>query len=321
MLDLHRLWLLREFAQRGTIHAVATALGYSPSAVSQQLTKLQSEVGVPLLERSGRRLHLTPQAQILVGHTDAVLSRLEQAEAEIAASGPLLTGMLRVAAFQSVALALVPATLALLAQRHPGMRIEIAVREPIQAIPGLEARDFDVIVDEHYPGEPRAHDDRFDREELLSDPVSLVVPRSWEQADDIHGLADRPWTMEPPGTSAHTWTMAYCRDLGFEPALRFPFGDLPLRLRFIETGHAVSLLPDLAGARNTRNTRTLPLPGEPARRISTLSRAAAKDHPLILAFRAALHEVANCPSVRPPTTPSTNAEPAGGQRRRADTLG
>lgn len=312
MLNLHRLWLLRELSQRGTIDAVATALGYSPSAVSQQLSKLQREVDTPLLERRGRRLHLTPQAQTLVEHTDAVLLRLEQAESEIAASSQLLTGTVRVATFQSAALALVPPTMALLAQRHPGMKVEIAVREPAQSIPGLEDRDFDVIIDEHYPGESRPHDDRFDREELLTDPMLLVVPRSWEQADDIRGLADRPWTLEPVGTPAHAWAMAYCRGLGFEPILRFPFDDLALRLRFVETGHAVALLPDLAGGRRLRNARTMPLAGEPARLISTLSRAAAKDHPLILAFRAALHEVANCPSVRPATTPAAEALPAGG---------
>lgn len=270
-------------------------------------------VDLPLgLEGDSYDRHLTPQAQTLVDHADAVLLRLEQAESEIAASARLLVGMLRVAAFQSAALALVPATLALLAQRHPSMQVEIAVREPAQSIPGLEDRGFDVILDEHYPGESRPHDDRFDREELVTDPLLLVVPRSWEEGEDIRRLAGRPWTLEPVGTPAHAWAMAYCRGLGFEPILRFPFDDLALRLRFVETGHAVALLPDLAGVRRLRNARTVPLAGEPARLISTLSRAAAKDHPLILAFRAALHEVANYPSVRPATTPEVKARPKGG---------
>lgn len=109
--------------------------------------------------------------------------------------------------------------------------------------------------------------------------MSLVVPRDWEQADDIRRLADHPFTLEPAGTSAHTLATAYCRGLGCEPVLRFPFDDLPLRLRLVETGHAVALLPDVSGGRHPRNARVLPLPGEPARLISTLSRAATKDNP------------------------------------------
>ncbi|MGH1554350.1 LysR family transcriptional regulator [Streptomyces sp. L7] len=97
MFDLHRLRLLRELKHRGTLAAVAAALSYSPSAVSQQLSQLESEVGVPLLVPVGRRVRLTPQAEILVEHTEAVLKRLEEAEADIATSLTDLTGTLRIA--------------------------------------------------------------------------------------------------------------------------------------------------------------------------------------------------------------------------------
>ncbi|GAA1303059.1 LysR family transcriptional regulator [Planotetraspora silvatica] len=109
MFDLHRLRLLRELKHRGTLAAVAAALSYSPSSVSQQLSLLESEAGVPLLEPVGRRVRLTPQAEILVAHTEAVLERLERAQADIATSLTELTGTLRVASFQTAALALLPA--------------------------------------------------------------------------------------------------------------------------------------------------------------------------------------------------------------------
>lgn len=292
MLDMHRLRLLRELSLRGTVQAVAAALGYSPSAVSQQLSKLQREVGAPLLERDGRRVRLTPQARILVDHTEAVLARLEQAEAEVAASTRQVAGRLHVATFQSVGLALIPAVLALLEVRHPGLQVEVSVQEPVQAIPGLLSRDFDVVFDEEYPGGPRPPDDRLERQLLLREKLLLVVPRSWGSPHDLDELMRRPWVTEPPGTAAHDWIMAYCWHLGFEPEVRFSFNDVPLRLRFVETSHAVAPLPDLAIGHLLPYAHVLALPGDPAREISTLVRASRVKHPAVMAFRDALSEVA-----------------------------
>jgi DNA-binding transcriptional LysR family regulator len=85
MLDLRRLRLLSELARRGTIAEVARVVGYTPSAISQSLLRLEREAGVPLLERDGRRVRLTPAARGLVARTDRVLAELDAAEAELAA--------------------------------------------------------------------------------------------------------------------------------------------------------------------------------------------------------------------------------------------
>src|SRR4051812_40166847 len=111
MLDVQRLRLLRELERRGTLAEVARALSYSPSAISQQLSQLEAETGVRLLERVGRGVRLTEQARVLTAHTDVILERLELAEADLAASLDDVAGTLRVASFQTVLLALVPATL------------------------------------------------------------------------------------------------------------------------------------------------------------------------------------------------------------------
>src|SRR3984957_5820402 len=83
MLDVYRLRLLRELERRGTLAAVARALSYSPSAISQQLSQLEAETGVTLLEPVGRGVRLTPLARVLVAHTEVILERLEEAEAEL----------------------------------------------------------------------------------------------------------------------------------------------------------------------------------------------------------------------------------------------
>ncbi|MCX4903531.1 LysR family transcriptional regulator [Streptomyces sp. NBC_00878] len=297
MFDLHRLRLLRELKHRGTLAAVAAALSYSPSSVSQQLSQLESEVGVRLLEPVGRRVRLTPQAEILVAHTEAVLERLERAEADIAASLTDLTGTLRIAAFQTAALALLPNALSLLRDIHPGLRVHVTHAEPETALPALQARDFDLVIAEEYPDNPNPRPAELEQEDLLDDPMRLAPARETDDADGpgavLRSLADRPWVMEPEGTAARHWAMTLCRNAGFEPDVRFESTDLLLHLRLVEQGHAAALLPDLVwiGRPPTVALRQLPQ-GQRARRIFTAVRRGRSRHPGIQACRHALRQAA-----------------------------
>src|SRR6478609_12184915 len=108
MLDVRRLRLLRELSLRGTIVAVAEAMTFTPSAVSQQLAALEREAGVRLLERTGRRVTLTPAGVALVRHAEAVLERLEQAAAELAGAARGPAGPLRIGTFPSATRAIMP---------------------------------------------------------------------------------------------------------------------------------------------------------------------------------------------------------------------
>src|SRR5215218_9313218 len=129
MLDLHRLRLLRELHERGTIAAVAEALRFTPSAVSQQLAVLEREAGVPLLEKAGRGVRLTDPALVLVGHADALLERAAVAEAELAAASGTVAGRARVASFQSVALRIALPAMRRLASDAPALRCELVEAE------------------------------------------------------------------------------------------------------------------------------------------------------------------------------------------------
>src|SRR3954453_20101534 len=104
MLDLRRLRLLRELNERGTIAAVADALRFTPSAVSQQLAILERESGVPLLGRAGRGVRLTDAALVLAGHAEALLERAALAEADLAAAAGTVAGRARIAGFESVSI-------------------------------------------------------------------------------------------------------------------------------------------------------------------------------------------------------------------------
>ncbi|MFJ9704975.1 LysR family transcriptional regulator [Streptomyces sp. NPDC101234] len=287
MFDLHRLRLLRELKHRGTLAAVAAALSYAPSSVSQQLSQLEAEVGVPLLEPVGRRVRLTEQAEILVAHTEAVLERLERAEADIETSLTDLTGTLRVASFQTAALVLVPAALRLLREAHPHLRVHVTHMEPEKSLPALQARDFDLVLAEEYPGNPHRRPAELEQQDLLDDPLHLALPPSaGGPRTELRQLAGHPWVMEPEGTPARHWSMGVCRDAGFEPDVRFETTDLLLHLRLVEEGLAAAFLPDLVrdGQRVTAELRQLPA----GRRVFTAVRRGRGGHPAVVACRDAL---------------------------------
>lgn len=297
MFDLHRLRLLRELKYRGTIAAVAAALNYSPSTISQQLSLLETEVGVKLLEPIGRRVRLTPQAEILVAHTDIVLGQLERAEAEIAHSLQELTGTVRIAAFQTVLFALLPAALAELGATHPRLRVELFQAEPEVALPKMLAHDYDLVVAEEYPGHPLPRPADVEYQELCLDRLYFALPPSDHETSlaEIWALvAERPWVAEPPGTASREWIRELCRSAGFEPDVRYATDDLLFHRRLVEYGHAVAVLPELLFRHfdDPTDAVLLDIPGGPfARRIVTACRKNNAGHPAIQACQTTLANV------------------------------
>jgi len=287
MLDLRRLRLLRELARRGTITAVAEALSYSPSAVSQQLAALEKEAGVRLLEPAGRRVRLTPQGDLLVAHTQVLLEEMERAEAELAQSLNETVGTLRVAAFQTAVLALLPHALSQLARQHPSLRVEVTELEPEVALPALAAGEFDLVLGEEYPGQPLPRPRETERHDLLTDELRLITPAGWGERS-LTSLASRPFVLEPVGTTAREWATAACRQAGFEPDVRYTSTDLQIHLRLAESGLAAALLPDLSGAGDRQDVLTHRLQGRPRRQIFSTVRRGAARHPKVQAFTTAL---------------------------------
>src|SRR6516165_4461603 len=144
MLDVRRLRVLHAVSAYGSVTAAAAALGYSAPAISQQLAALEREVGMRLTERAGRGLELTPAAMILVGHTDALLARLDAAESDLAALRDQIAGRVTLAAFPSAAASFVPAAWASLAGSAPQVRLDLNEMEPEEALPAVLRGQTDV---------------------------------------------------------------------------------------------------------------------------------------------------------------------------------
>jgi DNA-binding transcriptional LysR family regulator len=298
MLDLRRLRLLRELHERGTVAAVADALQYTPSAVSQQLAMLERETGVTLLERAGRGVRLTDAAITLVGHADALLERAALAEADLAAAAGMVTGRVRVAGFQSVMLNLAIPALEALARDAPRLRCELVEAEPEPAIPALALGDVDLVLADEWLHQPRHLPPSLQRHELLSDAVNVVLParhpllRRHRGAVPLAGLADEPWASGQPALGWQEMTQRICRELGgFDPDIRFRANDATVSLALVARGLAVALLPDLPLPQRPRGLAVRPIAeGEVTRAIFAVTRAADAARPSTQALLAAIRD-------------------------------
>ncbi|MCI9886868.1 LysR family transcriptional regulator [Micrococcales bacterium 31B] len=296
MLDLHRLRLLRDLSQLGTISSVAASLGYTASAVSQHLATLEKEVGIKLLEPHGRRVRLTPQGEILVRHAEGILASVEAAEAELQSSQDEVVGTFRLACFQSAAMALVPDAVKFLHDRHPRLRLEFAAIECLEALEAVQSREFDIVIVEDLPGGamPRPAGLQFSR--IMQD--ELVIAVGPLEADDptdravsavsavstvsTERLAAARWVLEPEGTLSRASTIDLCRDLGFEPDAPFESTDMMMHMRLFATGQAVGILPRLALMHSQVPLRVASFPGGPLMRtIYAATRAGSLLHPAI----------------------------------------
>jgi DNA-binding transcriptional LysR family regulator len=292
MFELRRLRLLHELALRGTLAAVAEALSYSPSTISQQLAQLEKEAGVALLAPEGRRVRLTEHGRILAAHAARALDLDEQARGELESlrrADSRGLAPVRMAVMQTAALAIVPAALALLAERAPHLRAELVELPPEQGLFELTARGVDLVIAEQYPGHTRAHADGLERETLGTDPIRLAVA-SGDPARALDDLRDRPWVMEPAGTAARLWAVQQCRAAGFEPDVRYELADLAAHARLVAAGQAVAVLPDLLWDGAPAPLSLLDLPGRPAREIFTAQRTASRARAGILEVRRALRD-------------------------------
>jgi len=251
MIDLRRLRVLREVHVRGTLHAAAQALDYTPSAVSQQLATLEREVGTPLLERVGRNVRLTEAGRVLVRHADALLEGADAAASEVAAvAAGRLAGPVRVAAFQSAFLRIVAPAVRRRAERHPAIRVEATEAEVEQAVPELRLHQLDVLVGDEYEAQPRALHPGLQREVALRERIRIVLPADHALASAerirLADLAGLPWAVCQPGTGHHEMHLRACRQIGgFEPDVRYTSDDFLILLEMVRTTGAGALLPDL----------------------------------------------------------------------------
>ena len=301
MLDVRRLRVLHAVSAYGSVTAAAAALGYSAPAVSQQLAALEREVGMRLTERAGRGVELTPAAHILVGHTDALLARLDAAEADLAALRDQIAGRVTLAAFPSAAAGLVPAAWAALAGSAPQVRLDLTEMEPEESLPAVLRGETDVAVAHEYDLLPRPLDPLFERRELLDDPVVLAIPADYPADGPVPlaELAGQPFLAPRQATSCAEMIQRACARAGFVPRVVARASDFQVLLSLVAAGAGVTLVPRLAARWLPPRVRLVP-PADPVtRRVFTVSRRGGDRKPAVRVVLDALSDAAGPAAATP----------------------
>lgn len=287
MLDLHRLRLLRELAYRDTIAAVAQAMNYTPSAVSQQLSILEREAGVPLLERTGRRVRLTAAAHALVDHAEQVLAGLESAEASLAAAREGLSGTLRLGAFPSAARTLLPGVLVALGRDHPNLRLTLEEYDPALAAEAVRTGTLDAALTHDYDLVPVPRHPALESTVVLTEAMLLASRTPPADPDDpVGSFRDGDWIMGRAGSLCGLAARRICEAAGFQARIRHHTDDFPTALELVAAGQGQTILPGLGVRNPPRRVVFSPLPVQA--RVAVTHRRGGGTHPAIVAFRAAV---------------------------------
>ncbi len=292
MLSAARLGILREVAYRGSISRAAEALSYTQSAVSQQISALEAEAGLALLERHPRGVSLTAAGQTLVGHADGILARLDAAEAALQSIAGLRGGRLRMASFPTAGATLMPLAIATFRERYPDVELTLAEGEPEEIVPRLRAGELDLALLFEF-GERVAQQADTTRTELLEDPLHLALARGHPLAERkrvrLEDLAQESWVQTSLASPCAREVVRACHAAGYEPQVSFESDDYQTVQGLVAAGVGVALIPRLALSvvREDIVIRSLsPLP--PARRVLAATPAGARLVPAAPAMLVAL---------------------------------
>lgn len=279
MLDVHRLRVFRAVVASGSVHAAATNLGYTASAVSQHVTALQRETGLVLMTRNGRGVEPTSAGRALAAEIDGVLSRLNGVESFVADLREGRAGTLSVAYFASIGAAWMPSVVRELLRDFPGIRLDLSLRDDL-ALPD-ERVDVQIAVAPRdvrpSPGLRAVH--------LLDEPYVAVLPRSHplaaEPAVDLSHLAGDRWV---DNDFAHGWCrqnlIDACRAAGFSPPFHVEAHDYRTAVAFVDAGIGITVLPRIGAADLPPGAVAVPVRNPtPERSIHALVQTAVFDTP------------------------------------------
>ncbi|OBF33375.1 LysR family transcriptional regulator [Mycolicibacterium peregrinum] len=292
-MDAGRLRMLRELADHGTVAAVAQVLSMTPSAVSQQLKILQREAGVPLIEPEGRRVRLTDAGQVLVGHADAVLAALDRARSEMDAYRSTPRGTVSVSFFPSGA-AMLLAPLVIRAAERGVQVLGRDVDVPASRAPAQLA-DFDVVVVHRDERDPASWGPRFEAEELLREPLDVVVPAGHSLAGRgqvrLADLADERWIGVEGGLMVDDVLNSIATLSGVQPRITQRINDFRVVEELVQAGTGIALMPRYV--RLTRDLVRLTITDIPvARRVEVVTRVGANTRPAVNAVLEDLRAIA-----------------------------
>jgi DNA-binding transcriptional LysR family regulator len=287
-MEVGRLRALLELARCGTMAAAAEALFLTPSAVSQQIAQLEEEAGVKLTERIGRGVRLTTAGHALVGHAERVMVVLDEARSELAELRREIAGELRVAAFSSIASAVLPDTVKALQHAYPRLEIVLEEFDPIEGLTALRSwrtdialiDDLSVVVDDSQESVgvvPVAED-------VFYVAVAVDHALSKRTSLSVADLRHETWAIESTWSGFGDVITNLCRRAGYEPRINAKCRGFEMVVAMVASGCSVSMVPGLRLVRPPAGVTWVKLRPEVRRKVYVAYRRGERDHPTIKVF-------------------------------------
>ncbi len=246
--DIRRILLLAEVARQGSMTAAAEGLNYTTSAISQQISRLEREVGRPVLRRDRRGVWLTDVGEILVSHARRMLTELEAIDCELSELERLRSATLHIGAFPTAASAILPAVMLKFRQQHKDVHVDVRSGTVAELQALLQHRQLELAVLCEYDCR-RVPESLLSVTHLLDDPSRLALPAGHRLADrqevDLGSLRHERWIIRQHHPMGELLVRA-CRAAGFEPNVAHPATDFHEVQAMVAMGLGVSLLPSCA---------------------------------------------------------------------------
>jgi DNA-binding transcriptional LysR family regulator len=284
-MDIARLKALKELASRRTIAAVANALCLTPSAVSQQISHLEDEVGLKLIERQGRGVKLTHAGELLVAHTGRMLHILDEARSDMARLKEVISGELRIAAFPTVACALLLQVIKSLQVSHPCLDLVLNELEPAEGLAALGSWNADLaLVDDLYL-KPLGPYKSVERVHVLDDTLHALLPDDHHLAGRsslaIADLKHERWALDSAASFYAEFLLDLCHRAGFDPKVNASCCGSEMVLAMVSSGCSVTVIPGLRLAQPLEHVVAVKILPEIGRRIFVAFRKGDRKHPAI----------------------------------------
>ncbi|MFE9254692.1 LysR substrate-binding domain-containing protein [Streptomyces sp. NPDC006879] len=294
MLDVSRLRALHAVAVHGSVGAAAAALGFSPSAVSQQIAKLERETRTTLLERRGRGVALTEEARHLAETGRELLALMERAETTLEERRGRPGGRLTVAAFASAARGLLPGVLAQLAREHPALDVRLTEVDPHLSVDLVARGVMDLAVTHDWDIAPLPAPEGVSHAVIGEDRCDLLVPAGHPFATRTsvlrEDLVGQRWISQPPGRVCHDWLVRTCRAAGHEPELVHIAEENHTMQALVAAGLGIAVLPRLGRGTLPADVVAVDLAPAPMRRLYAVWRSGAARRPAITEAARVLRE-------------------------------
>jgi DNA-binding transcriptional LysR family regulator len=293
MIDLASLTALRAVDDHGSVVAAAEALGFTPSAISQQVKRLERQTNVPLLERVGRGVMLTREGRHLVDAGSRLLADLETIESGLHQQAGTVAGHLRIIAFSTAMRGLVAPRVRALRDAHPDLVLSLTEREPWDTVDLVATGQADVGVVHSWGDVTLAIPDHLETTSLADDVADVIVPAGHRLAKrrrvTPHDLVDEGWIATPDGTICREWLSRMYLGTGRQPRIAHESLEFQSHLALVEAGLGIALVPRLgreelaAGLVAVRAHDPVP-----TRNIVAVHRRSMSESPAVRAVVAAL---------------------------------